>query len=265
MQFGDDKPAARWPQFGEVVRSRRSVRQAALLALVAFSACTPQSVAPSHSPSPAAIVPVNPIYSGRALVFDVNAIFAESMNESFAVQRSIGDSGELFPTGEPQSFGPAPIDFAAGEASRATVPHLIVARSASASTSTVDHTATASSSLSDVCIFSRPEANSPCVLALAAASSATRVDCVGRHSAESSITGFKIFGTDVPVTGSANQHFTSSTQYGHATGIINLREFDSSTNTIRAASVTATFNFPTGFQVAVGTIVVASSTSVCAS
>jgi hypothetical protein len=139
-----------------------------------------------------------------------------------------------------------------------------VARIASASASTVDHAATASSSLSDVCIFSRPEANSPCVLALVSASSATRVDCAGRHSAESSVAGLRIFGTEVPVTGSPNQRFTSSTQYGHATGTINFREFDSSTNTMRAASVTATFNFPTGFQVVLGTIVVASSTSACA-
>ncbi len=245
-------------------RSRTRVRQAAVLAFVVLSACTPQSVTPSHSPSPAAIAPLNPIYSGRALAFDVNANFAESMNEWFAVQRTIGDSGELGPTGEPHSFGPAPIDFAAGDQSRATLPHLIVARVASASASTEDHTATASSSLFDVCIFSRPEANSPCVLALAAGSSATRVDCAGRHSAESSITDLKIFGTEVPVTGSANQRFTSSTQYGHATGTINFRQFDSSTNTMRAASVTATFNFPTGFQVVVGTIMVASSTSACA-
>ncbi len=207
---------------------------------------------------------MNPIYSGRALAFDVNANFAESMNEWFAVQRTIGDSGELGPTGEPHSFGPAPIDFAAGDPSRATLPHLIVARVASASASTEDHTATASSSLFDVCVFSRPEANSPCVLALAAASSATRVDCAGRHSAESSITDLKIFGTEVPVTGSANQRFTSSTQYGHASGTINFRQFDSLTNTMRAASVTATFNFPTGFQVVLGTIVVANSTSACA-
>jgi hypothetical protein len=245
-------------------RSRTRVRQAAVLAYVALSACTPQSVAPSRSPSSAAILPVNPIYAGRAMAFDVNATFAESMNESFTVQRSVGDSGTLGPTGEAHSFGPAPIDFAAGDPSRATLPHLIVARLASATASTVDHTATASSSLSEVCIFSRPEANSPCVLALAAASSATRVDCAGRHSAESSVTDLKIFGTAVPVTGSANQHFTSSTQYGHATGTINFRAFDSSTNTMRVASVTATFNFPTGFQVALGTIVVATSTSACA-
>ena len=247
-----------------MARSRSYVKQAALLTAVAFSACTPQSVAPSHSPSRAAIVPLNPIYSGRALAFDVNAIFAETMNESFTVQRSIGDSGELSPTGEPHSFGPAPIDFAGGDPSRATLPHLIVARVALANASIVDHTATASSRLSDVCIFSRPEANSPCVLALAAASSATRVDCAGGHSDESSITDLRIFGTEVPVTGSANQHFTSSTQYGHASGTINFRQFDPSTNTIRAASVTATFNFPTGFQVVVGTIVVASSASACA-
>ncbi|TMD09475.1 MAG: hypothetical protein E6J01_01620 [Chloroflexi bacterium] len=185
------------------------------------------------------------------------------MNESFTVQRSIGDSGNLGPTGEAHSFGPAPVDFAAGDPSRATLPHLIVARVASASASTEDHTATASSSLFDVCIFSRPEANSPCVLALAAASSAAHADCAGRHSAESSITGLKIFGTEVPVTGSADQHFTSSTQYGHASGTINFRQFDSSTNTMRAAGVTATFNFPTGFQVVLGTIVIASSTSAC--
>jgi hypothetical protein len=229
-----------------------------------LSACTPQSVTPSHSPSHAAIAPLNPIYSGRALAFDVNALFAESMNESFTVQRSIGDSGELFPTGEPHTFGPAAIDFAAGDPSRAMLPHLIVARVASASASTTDQTASASSSLFDVCIFSRPEANSPCVLALAAASSVTRADCVGRHSADSSVTGLKIFGTEVPITGSANQHFSSSTQYGHATGIVNFRQFDSATNTMRAASLTATFNFPTGFQVVVGTIVVAASTSACA-
>jgi hypothetical protein len=240
------------------------VQRVAVLALVAVSACTPQSVTPSHSPSRPAIAPVNPIYSGRALAFDVNAIFAESMNESFTVQRSIGDSGELFPMGEPRSFGPAPIDFAAGDPSRATLPHLIVARVASASASTADHTTTASSSLSDVCIFSRPEANSPCVLALATASTATRVDCAGGHSPESAVTSLKIFGNEVPVTGSVNQHFTSSTQYGHASGTINFRQFDSATNTLRAASVTATFNFPTGFQVVVGTIVVASSTSACA-
>ncbi len=244
-------------------RSRTRVRQAAVLAFVAFSACTPQSVTPSHSPSPAAILPVNPIYAGRATAFDVNATFAESMNESFTVQRSIGDSGNLGPTGEAHFFGPAPVDFAAGDPSRATLAHLIVARVASASASTEDHTATASSSLFDVCIFSRPEANSPCVLALAAASSAARVDCAGRHAAQSSITDLKIFGTEVPVTGSANQHFTSSTQYGHATGTINFRQFDSSTNTMRAAGVTATFNFPTGFQVVLGTIVIASSTSAC--
>jgi hypothetical protein len=136
-----------------MVISRAYAKQATLLALVAFSACTPQSVAPSHSPSRAAIVPVNPIYAGRAMDFDVNATFAESMNESFTVQRSIGDSGNLGPTGEAHSFGPAPIDFAAGEASRATLPHLIVARVASASASTVDHAATASSSLS-ACAFS---------------------------------------------------------------------------------------------------------------
>jgi hypothetical protein len=247
-----------------MVLSRSYAKQAALLTVVAFSACTPQSVAPSRSPSPAAILPVNPIYAGRAMAFDVNATFAESMNESFTVQRSIGDSGNLGPTGEAHSFGPASIDFAAGDPSRATLPHLIVARIASASASTVDHAATASSSLSDVCIFSRPEANSPCVLALVSASSATRVDCAGRHSAESSVAGLRIFGTEVPVTGSPNQRFTSSTQYGHATGTINFREFDSSTNTMRAASVTATFNFPTGFQVVLGTIVVASSTSACA-
>jgi hypothetical protein len=240
------------------------VRQAAVLAYVALSACTPQSVAPSRSPSSAAILPVNPIYAGRAMAFDVNATFAESMNESFTVQRSVGDSGTLGPTGEAHSFGPAPIDFAAGDPSRATLAHLIVARVASASVSIVDHTATASSSLFDVCIFSRPEANSPCVLALVSASSATRADCAGRHSAESSIMGLKIFGTEVPVTGSPNQRFTSSTQYGHATGTINFRAFDSSTNTMRAASVTATFNFPTGFQVVLGTIVVASATSACA-
>jgi len=247
-----------------MVRSRRYAKQAALLTVVAFAACTPQSVAPSRLPSPAAILPVNPIYAGRAMAFDVNATFAESMNESFTVQRSIGDSGTLGPTGEAHSFGPAPIDFAAGDPSRATLPHLIVARVASASVSIVDHAATGSSSLSDLCIFSRPEANSPCVLALAAASSATRVDCAGRHSAESSIAGLKIFGTDVPVTGSPNQRFTSSTQYGHATGTINSREFDSTTNTMRATAMTATFNFPTGFQVVLGTIVVASSTSACA-
>jgi hypothetical protein len=247
-----------------MVRSRRYAQQAALLTVVAFAACTPQSVAPSRSPSPAAILPVNPIYAGRATAFEVNATFSESMNESFTVQRGIGDSGNLGPTGEPHSFGPAPIDFAAGDPPRAMLPHLIVARIASASASTMDHTATASSSLSDVCIFSRPEANSPCVLAITAASSSTRADCAGRHSAESSIMGLKIFGTEVPVTGSPNQRFTSSTQYGHATGTINFREFDSSTNTVRAASVTATFNFPTGFQVVLGTIVVASSTSACA-
>jgi hypothetical protein len=247
-----------------MVISRCYAKQAALLTVVAFSACTPQSVAPTRSPSPAAILPVNPIYAGRATAFDVNATFAESMNESFTVQRSIGDSGTLGPTGEAHSFGPAPIDFAAGDPSRATLPHLIVARLASASVSIVDHAATGSASLSDVCIFSRPEANSPCALALATASSGTTVDCVGRHSAESSVTGLKIFGAEVPVTGSPNQRFTSSTQYGHATGTINFREFDSSTNTMRAASVTATFNFPTGFQVVLGTIVVASATSACA-
>ena len=244
-------------------RSRPAVGQAAVLAFVVLAACTPQSVTPSHSPSPAAIAPLNPVYSGRALAFDVDANFAESMNEWFAVQRTIGDSGELGPTGEPHSFGPAPIDFAAGDPSRATLPHLIVARVASASASTEDHSAAASSSLFDVCIFSRPEANSPCVLAVASASSAARADCAGRHSAESSITVLNIFGTEVPVTGSANQHFTSSTQYGHASGTINYRQFDSLTNTMRAASVTATFNFPTRFQVVVGTIVVASSTSAC--
>jgi hypothetical protein len=246
-----------------MVISRSYAKQAAVLTVVAFSPCT-QSVAPSRSPSSAAILPVNPIYAGRATAFDVNATFSESMNEWFTVQRSIGDSGNLGPTGEAHSFGPASIDFAAGDPSRAMLPHLIVARVASATGSTVDHTATASSSLSEVCIFSRPEANSPCVLALAAASSATRVDCAGRHSAESSITDLRIFGTEVPVTGSANQHFTSSTQYGHASGTVNFRQFDSSTNTMRAASVMATFNFPTGFQVVVGTIVVASSTSACA-
>ena len=244
-------------------RSRTGVRQAAVLAFVVVSACRSQSVTPSHSPSPAAIAPQNPVYSGRALAFDVNANFAESMNESFTVQRTIGDSGELGPTGEPHSFGPAPIDFAGGDPSPPTLPHLVVARVASASAATEDHSATASSSLFDVCIFSRPEANSPCVLALAAASSAARVDCAGRHAAESSITDLKIFGTEVPVTGSANQHFTSSTQYGHASGTINFRQFDSSTNTMRVASVTTTFNFPTGFQVVVGTIVVASSTTAC--
>src|SRR3989442_14147845 len=199
-----------------MVISRSYAKQAAVLTVVAFSACTPQSVAPTRSPSPAAILPVNPIYAGRAMAFDVNATFAESMNESFTVQRSIGDSGTLGPTGEAHSFGPAPVDFAAGDPSRATLPHLIVARVASASASTEDHTATASSSLFDGCIFSRPEANSPCVLALAAASRAAHADCAGRHSAESSITGLQIFGTQVPVTGSANQHFTSSNQYGHA-------------------------------------------------
>src|SRR5207245_10558955 len=242
-------------------RSRPRVRQAAVLAFVAFSACTPKCVTPSHSPSPAAILPDNLIYAGRATAFDVNATFAESMNESFTVQRSIGDSGNLGPTGEAHSFGPAPVDFAAGDASRAPLPHLIVARVASASACTEDHPATASSSLFDVCIFSRPEANSPCVLALAAASSAAHADCAGRHSAESSITGLRIFGTEVPVTGSADQHSTSSTQYGPASGTINFRPFDSSTNTMRAAGVTATFNFPTGFQVVLGTIVIASSTS----
>src|SRR5260370_10580419 len=179
-------------------RSRTRVRQAAVLAFVAFSACTPQSVTPSHSPSPAAITPLNPVYSGRALAFDINANFAESMNEWFAVQRPIGDSGELGPTGEPHSFGPAAIDFAAGDPSRATLPHLIVTRVASASASTEDHTPTASSSLFDVCIFSRPEANSPCVLALAAASSPARVDFAGRHAAQSSVTHLTIDLTDDP-------------------------------------------------------------------
>ncbi len=69
-----------------MVISRSYAKQAALLAVVALSACTPQSAALSRSPSPAAILPVNPIYAGRAMAFDVNATFSESMNESFTVQ-----------------------------------------------------------------------------------------------------------------------------------------------------------------------------------
>lgn len=197
------------------------------------------------------------------MAFDVNAIFAESMNNSYRVQQSIGDSGALQLTGEKLTFGPAPIDFAAPAIT--PLPHVVIASVSWASVSGADGIASASSTVSNVCIFLRSEVTPSCALALSTASSSIRTDCAGRHTAESSISGLTIFGNQVGVTGAPNQHFTSTTQYGRATGTINYRSFDALTNTGRAAGLVATFNFPTGFQVINGTIVVASSTSSCAS